>query len=96
MLEVQHLTKKFKNGKGIFDVTFSIKQGEVFGFLRPNGAGKSTAIRHIMGFMKADGGFIKIDGLDTWIDGLFIVYSNDKRKGCIYTSKCFYNVACLI
>ena len=66
MLEVQNLTKKFKNGKGIFDVTFSIKKGEVFGFLGPNGAGKSTTIRHIMGFMKPDNGFVKIDGLDTW------------------------------
>jgi ABC-2 type transport system ATP-binding protein len=66
MLEVQNVTKKFKNGKGIFDVTFSIKKGEVFGFLGPNGAGKSTTIRHIMGFMKPDSGFVKIDGLDTW------------------------------
>lgn len=66
MLEVQNLTKKFKNGKGIFDVTFSIKQGEVFGFLGPNGAGKSTTIRHIMGFMKPERGFVKINGLDAW------------------------------
>lgn len=66
MLEVQNLTKRFKNGKGIFDVSFSIKKGEVFGFLGPNGAGKSTTIRHIMGFMKPDNGFVKINGLDTW------------------------------
>lgn len=66
MLEVQNLTKKFKNGKGIFDVSFSIKKGEVFGFLGPNGAGKSTTIRHIMGFMKPNSGFVKINGLDTW------------------------------
>lgn len=66
MLELHNLTKKFKNGKGIFDVTFSINKGEVFGFLGPNGAGKSTTIRHIMGFMKPDKGFVKINGLDTW------------------------------
>lgn len=66
MLTVQNLTKEFSNGKGIFDVTFSVKEGEVFGFLGPNGAGKSTTIRHIMGFMKPDNGFVKVNGLDTW------------------------------
>ncbi|MDP4083701.1 MAG: ABC transporter ATP-binding protein [Bacillota bacterium] len=66
MLEVQNLTKKFKSGKGIFNITFSIKRGEVFGFLGPNGAGKSTTIRHIMGFMKPDTGYVKINELDTW------------------------------
>ncbi|WP_397537997.1 ABC transporter ATP-binding protein [Rummeliibacillus pycnus] len=66
MLEVHNVTKKFNNGKGIFNVSFSIMQGEVFGFLGPNGAGKSTTIRHIMGFMKPDTGFIKVNDLDTW------------------------------
>lgn len=66
MLEVHNVTKKFKNGKGIFNVSFSIKEGEVFGFLGPNGSGKSTTIRHIMGFMKPDTGFIKVNNLDTW------------------------------
>lgn len=66
MLTVQGLTKKFSNGKGIFDVSFSVKKGEVFGFLGPNGAGKSTTIRHIMGFMKPDQGYVKVNGLDTW------------------------------
>jgi len=67
MLTVQHLTKTFSNGRGIFDVSFSVKPGEVFGFLGPNGAGKSTTIRHIMGFMKPDHGYVKVNGLDTWM-----------------------------
>jgi ABC-2 type transport system ATP-binding protein len=66
MLTVQKLTKKFSNGKGIFDVSFSVEKGEVFGFLGPNGAGKSTTIRHIMGFMKPDLGYVQVNGLDTW------------------------------
>lgn len=66
MLTVQQLTKTFSNGKGIFDVSFSVKKGEVFGFLGPNGAGKSTTIRHIMGFMKPDKGYVMVNGLDTW------------------------------
>lgn len=66
MLTVQHLTKTFPGGKGIRDVSFSVAKGEVFGFLGPNGAGKSTTIRHIMGFMKPDQGYVKVNGYDTW------------------------------
>lgn len=66
MLTVHQLTKKFSNGKGIFDVSFAVERGEVFGFLGPNGAGKSTTIRHIMGFMKPDKGYVRVNGLDTW------------------------------
>lgn len=66
MLNVQHLTKKFQNGKGIFDVSFTVNKGEIFGFLGPNGAGKSTTIRNIMGFMKPDQGFVTVKGMDTW------------------------------
>ncbi|MDO6658137.1 ABC transporter ATP-binding protein [Anaerobacillus sp. 1_MG-2023] len=68
MIELNGLTKQFPNGKGIFDVTFSIPRGEVFGFLGPNGAGKSTTIRHLMGFMKPSKGTAMIDGMDTWKD----------------------------
>lgn len=64
MLTVERLTKKFSNGKGIFDLSFHVQKGEVFGFLGPNGAGKSTTIRHIMGFMKPDQGDIKVNGMD--------------------------------
>mgnify|MGYP001172751788 CR=1 FL=1 len=66
MLAIKQLTKKFAGGKGIFDVSFEVNKGEVFGFLGPNGAGKSTTIRHILGFMKPDSGTVTINGLDTW------------------------------
>ncbi|OCT11852.1 ABC transporter ATP-binding protein [Paenibacillus pectinilyticus] len=68
MLTVQQLTKTFPNGKGIFDVSFTVQKGEVFGFLGPNGAGKSTTIRHIMGFMKPEQGTVQIGCLDTWTE----------------------------
>lgn len=68
MLTVDQLTKTFPNGKGIFDVSFAVKKGEVFGFLGPNGAGKSTTIRHIMGFMKPEKGTVHVSGLDTWTE----------------------------
>lgn len=65
-IQVQGLTKAFSNGRGIFELTFQIRSGEVFGYLGPNGAGKSTTIRHLMGFMRPDKGVARIAGLDCW------------------------------
>ncbi|WP_027409158.1 ABC transporter ATP-binding protein [Anoxybacteroides tepidamans] len=66
MIEVKGLTKHFANQKGIFDVSFTVERGEVFGFLGPNGAGKSTTIRHLLGFMKPTKGTARINGHDCW------------------------------
>jgi len=62
IVEVNNLTKDYGSKRGVFDVSFSIDKGEVFGFLGPNGAGKSTTIRHLMGFSKPDKGETKIFG----------------------------------
>jgi len=61
---IDQLTKVFPSGKGIFDVSFEVGKGEVFGYLGPNGAGKSTTIRHLMGYMKPQKGQATINGLD--------------------------------
>ncbi|MGG0728422.1 ABC transporter ATP-binding protein [Bacillus paramycoides] len=66
MISVQNVTKQFSNGKGLFDITFEVKEGEVFGYLGPNGAGKSTTIRNLMGFIKPTAGRATIFGLDCW------------------------------
>lgn len=66
VVSVEHLTKDYGLGRGVFDVNFSIEKGEVFGFLGPNGAGKSTTIRHLMGFSKPDSGFTKINDKNTF------------------------------
>lgn len=63
---VNNLTKDYGHGRGIYDVSFSVKEGEVFGFLGPNGAGKSTTMRHLMGFSKPQKGKAGIDRLDCW------------------------------
>ena len=63
---VDHLTKDYGHGRGIFDVSFTVKEGEVFGFLGPNGAGKSTTMRHLMGFSKPQKGKSIINGYDCW------------------------------
>lgn len=64
--EVNKLTKAYAKDKGIFDVSFTIDEGEVFGFLGPNGAGKTTTIRHLLGFSKPEKGTATILGYDCW------------------------------
>ncbi len=66
VIEVDDLTKDYGSGRGVFDVSFKIEKGEVFGFLGPNGSGKSTTIRHLMGFSKPDKGQTKIFGKPTF------------------------------
>lgn len=65
-IEVEHLTKDYGSGRGVFDVSIAVDKGEVFGFLGPNGAGKSTTIRHLMGFSKPQSGSTKIEGMETF------------------------------
>lgn len=65
-IEVEHFTKDYGHGRGVFDISFSINAGEVYGFLGPNGAGKSTTIRHLMGFSRPDSGKTKILGMDSF------------------------------
>lgn len=66
VIEVSHMTKDYGHGRGVFDVSFGVQTGEVFGFLGPNGAGKSTTIRHLMGFSRPDAGNTRIFGKETF------------------------------
>lgn len=64
-IKVENLTKDYKNNRGIFDINFSVKKGEVFGFVGTNGSGKTTTIRHIMGFCKPDKGNCYVKDLNS-------------------------------
>lgn len=66
LVETQGLTKHYGSSRGIKDVTFTIAEGEVFGFLGPNGAGKTTTIRTLMGLLRPSAGTARIAGLDCW------------------------------
>ncbi|NMA36773.1 MAG: ABC transporter ATP-binding protein [Papillibacter sp.] len=66
VIDVEHLTKDYGFGRGVFDISFHVDTGEVFGFLGPNGAGKSTTIRHLMGFSKPDSGHTRIFNKETF------------------------------
>ena len=65
-IEVNHITKDYGSKRGLFDVSFVVPKGKTFGYCGTNGAGKTTTIRHIMGFLKPDSGFVKVKGLDAW------------------------------
>ena len=56
------MTKNYGKNRGINDVSFSIEEGDIFGFLGPNGAGKSTTIRTLLGLIKKDAGKARIFG----------------------------------
>lgn len=66
MIHLDHVTKEFAPKRGLFDVSFTVEPGIVFGFIGPNGAGKSTAIRQLMGLIQADTGRATIGGFDCW------------------------------
>lgn len=62
VIEIENLTKNYGKNRGINDVSFSIEEGDIFGFLGPNGAGKSTTIRTLLGLIKKDDGKARIFG----------------------------------
>jgi len=64
VIKVKNLTLTYSNGRGVFNLNFSIKKGEVLGYLGPNGSGKTTTIRALMGFMKPNAGSCSINNLD--------------------------------
>ena len=66
IINVENLTKDYGYGRGVFDVSIKVHEGECYGYLGPNGAGKSTTIRHIMGFSKPTVGKTQIFGIDTF------------------------------
>lgn len=64
IIEVNHLTKYYGKSRGIIDVSFSVEEGEIFGFIGPNGAGKSTTIRLFLSLIYPTTGDAKIFGKD--------------------------------
>ena len=78
-IEVKLLKKNYGNLKAVDRISFSVKQGEIFGLLGPNGAGKTTTIEILEGLREKDGGDVKVLGLDPWKQG----YELHKKIGVI-------------
>ncbi|MFX0012399.1 MAG: ATP-binding cassette domain-containing protein, partial [Candidatus Hermodarchaeota archaeon] len=64
MISVRNLKKYFGNVKAVDDISFEVKDGEIFGLLGPNGAGKTTTIKLLLGLLEANNGTITIMGMD--------------------------------
>lgn len=72
IIEINNLTKYYGKHKGIDDVSFQVKEQEIFGFIGPNGAGKSTTIRTLLGLIFPTAGSATIFGKDIISEGHLI------------------------
>jgi len=64
VLQVRNLTKRYRNGRGIRDVSFAMERGDILGFFGPNGAGKTTVLKILTGLLRADEGHVRLFGHD--------------------------------
>ena len=64
ILELENLTKIYKNGRGAEDISFALAQGEVLGLLGPNGSGKTTTMKAIAGLVQPTRGSVRVCGID--------------------------------
>jgi ABC-type multidrug transport system ATPase subunit len=64
LVNVSHLSKKFRTHDAVNDLSFSVEEGDVYGFLGQNGAGKSTTIRMLLTLITPTAGHIELFGLD--------------------------------
>jgi ABC-2 type transport system ATP-binding protein len=63
-IEVRQLTRRFGGFTAVDDLSFEVRQGEIFGFLGSNGAGKSTTIRMLCGLLRPSSGSARVGGID--------------------------------
>ena len=85
ILRVEHLNKSYKDFS-LTDISFSIPEGCITGFIGTNGAGKTTTLRTILGLAKKDSGNVNIFGLDMDKNGKQI----KDRIGVVLDGGCFY------
>jgi ABC-2 type transport system ATP-binding protein len=86
-IEVSHLSKRFGKLTALDDISFSVEQGETFGFLGPNGAGKTTTIRILTGISAPSGGTAAIFGDDIIRDPI----ATRKQLGIVHETSNIYD-----
>src|SRR5436190_23429520 len=62
VLDVRYLTKHYGRIRAVEDIHFSIRSGEIFGYLGPNGSGQTTTIRPMLGFLRPTRGTLALCG----------------------------------
>jgi ABC-2 type transport system ATP-binding protein len=83
MLELNHLSKRFGSLEALRDLSFDVREGEIFGFVGANGAGKTTTMRLVLGVLEADSGSV------IW-DGSPITFATRRRIGYIPEDRGLY------
>ena len=68
VIEVKNLQKTYRDIHAVDDISFDVNEGEIFGMVGPNGAGKTTTIECIEGLRRADGGNVKLHGMDPYLN----------------------------
>jgi ABC-2 type transport system ATP-binding protein len=106
VIEIKNLTKTYGKARGISDISFSVEEGEIFGFIGPNGAGKSTTIRTLLSLIYPTSGSATIFGKDTvqfapeirkeigYLPSEVFYYDNMKVKDLLTYSASFYKKDC--
>ncbi len=106
IIEVNNLTKYYGKARGIVDVSFTVKEGEIYGFIGPNGAGKSTTIRLFLSLIYPTSGEAKIFGKDVikhgpeirqeigYLPSEVFYYEGMKVLDLLKYSASFYNKDC--
>lgn len=107
VIETNNLTKSYGKSRGIIDISFSVKEGEIFGFIGPNGAGKSTTIRTLLSLIYPTSGSAKIFGKDIveygpeikkevgYLPSEVFYYDNMKVIDLLKYSASFYKKDCI-
>lgn len=83
MLEVKNLRKTFGELVAVDDLSFTIEDGEILGFIGQNGSGKTTTFRLILDFLMQDSGSVLWNGKPLSSDEYNILVIYRKKEGCI-------------
>ena len=87
VIEINHLTKKYKKLTALDDLSLEVREGEIFGLLGPNGSGKSTLINCILALLKYENGVIKVFGKEITADA----YDIKKKIGVVFQDVAVYD-----
>ncbi len=79
IVQVQHLSRRFGDTLALDDVSLAVPRGGVFGLVGVNGSGKTTLIKHVLGLLRAQGGSVRVFGLDPVADPVGVL----SRLGCL-------------
>lgn len=107
IIRIKNLSKYYGKQRGIDDISFEVKEGEIFGFIGPNGSGKSTTIRTILGLIHPSGGAATIFDWDCikerakiaeevgYLPSEVFYYDHMKVKDLFTYSASFYKKDCM-